>query len=207
VTVAALYVEEGGAYYGLPDVDPWPEARDARLYAGPWPVVAHPPCARWCMLAELVQSKGGGEVGDDGGTFEAALDAVRRFGGVLEHPAWTKAWRAFGLPRPASFGWTHDLFGVGWVCEVSQAAYGHRAPKATWLYYVGDVPPPPMLWARPPCGVSMTTSRRRSGSVEMTSHRERSATPPAFRDVLLSLARGARPAEGERLATWAAVLG
>ena len=38
--VAALYVAKGGAYYGLPDVDPWDEARDARLYAGPWPVVA-----------------------------------------------------------------------------------------------------------------------------------------------------------------------
>lgn len=33
--VAALYVETGGSYYGLPDVDPWDEARDARLYNGP----------------------------------------------------------------------------------------------------------------------------------------------------------------------------
>jgi len=35
--VAALYVETDGAYFGLPDVDPWDEARDARLYAGPHP--------------------------------------------------------------------------------------------------------------------------------------------------------------------------
>lgn len=25
--IAALYVQTGGAYYGLPDVDPWDEAR------------------------------------------------------------------------------------------------------------------------------------------------------------------------------------
>ena len=43
--VAALYVEKGGVYYGLPGVDPWDEERDARLYDGPWRVVAHPPCA------------------------------------------------------------------------------------------------------------------------------------------------------------------
>lgn len=49
--IAALYVIENGPYYGLPNVDPWPESRDARTYAGPHPVVAHPPCSRWCRLA------------------------------------------------------------------------------------------------------------------------------------------------------------
>ena len=56
ITVAALYVAKGGCYYGLPDVDPWDAERDARLYAGPHPVVAHPPCSRWCRLAGLVMS-------------------------------------------------------------------------------------------------------------------------------------------------------
>lgn len=46
-TVAALFVETGGCYYGLPGVDPWDEARDARNYRGPHPVVCHSPCQRW----------------------------------------------------------------------------------------------------------------------------------------------------------------
>ena len=45
--IAALYVQERGCYVGLDGVDPWPESRDARSYAGPYPVVAHPPCERW----------------------------------------------------------------------------------------------------------------------------------------------------------------
>src|SRR5207247_755620 len=89
--IAALYVETGGAYFGLPDVEPWDAARDARNYPGPWPVVAHPPCGRWSLMG-LCR---GYYDGDDGGCFEAALDAVRKFGGVLEHPAHTLAWRTF----------------------------------------------------------------------------------------------------------------
>ena len=45
--IAALYVESGGAYFGLQGVDPWDEVRDARLYAGPHAIVAHPPCQRY----------------------------------------------------------------------------------------------------------------------------------------------------------------
>ena len=45
--IAALYVEPAGCYIGQPGIDPWDEARDARQYAGPHPVVAHPPCQRW----------------------------------------------------------------------------------------------------------------------------------------------------------------
>lgn len=32
--IAALFVATGGAYYGLPGVDPWDAERDARKYAG-----------------------------------------------------------------------------------------------------------------------------------------------------------------------------
>lgn len=46
-TIAALFVETDGAYFGLPEVDPWDITRDGRKYDGPWPVVAHPPCQRW----------------------------------------------------------------------------------------------------------------------------------------------------------------
>ncbi len=46
-TIAALYVATDGCYFGLSGVDTWDQARDARKYAGPYPVVAHPPCQRW----------------------------------------------------------------------------------------------------------------------------------------------------------------
>lgn len=88
--IAALYVEAGGAYFGLANVDPWDEARDARLYDGPYPVIAHPPCQLWGAMANVNYARWGGDhnrPGNDGGCFAAALDSVRRFGGVLEHPA------------------------------------------------------------------------------------------------------------------------
>lgn len=79
--VAALFVEKGGVYFGLPDVDPWDEERDARRYEGPHPVVAHPPCSRWCRLAGLVEARWGHKKGDDEGCFASALASVRRWGG------------------------------------------------------------------------------------------------------------------------------
>ena len=82
-TVAALYVETNGSYFGLPGVDPWDEPRDARLYAGPHPVVAHPPCQRWGQMAIVNYARYGGEhnkLGNDGGCFVAALNAVRAWG-------------------------------------------------------------------------------------------------------------------------------
>ena len=89
--IAALYVDPKGAYANLPGVELWDKQRDARLYAGPHSVVAHPPCGRWCKLAALVEARYGHKRGEDGGCFAAALAAVRAFGGVLEHPAFSAA--------------------------------------------------------------------------------------------------------------------
>ena len=210
-TVAALYVAKGGCYTDLPGVDPWTEERDARLYPGPWPVVAHPPCSRWCRLAGLVEARWGHKKGDDGGTFKAALDAVHRWGGVLEHPAYSDAWQAFGLiVPPPSGGWVRSVLGGGWCCQVEQGRYGHPARKATWIYCHGTELPT-LRWGSIPNGiphaVGWRDSRRRKGRTYAAivghcknntdptdtrpriSKRQASATPPEFRDVLIGMAR------------------
>ena len=194
-TVAALYVETDGVYFDTPGVDPWDEARDARRYAGPHPVVAHPPCQRWGAMAAVNFARWGGEhnkPGNDGGCFAAALRAVRTFGGVLEHPAKSRAWAAHGLAAPAGGGWQRTSEG-GWVCEVWQSAYGHRANKATWLYHVSAVTPPPLRWQRisGTHQVGFHDQRGKHRNKPTLGRREARATPLEFKCDLLNLARSA----------------
>lgn len=214
--IAALYVDPKGAYSDLSDVELWDEHRDARRYAGPWPVVAHPPCARWSRLAGFTEARFGLKRGDDGGCFAAALDAVRTYGGVLEHPAYSDAWKRYELPRPMHReGWTQTLLDDGASCYVEQGRYGLPVKKATWLYAYG-VELPELRWGYVSDGDGdggMDSWRdrfkgRRGQWTEGESHlaacivdgvRVRSphfgltsTTPPEFRDALISMARSAR---------------
>ena len=102
--IAALFVYGDGPYASIADVDAWDIKRDARLYDGPHAVVAHPPCSRWCRLAGLVEARWGHKRGEDEGCFASALANVRRVGGVLEHPAYSDAFKAFNLPIPSRSG-------------------------------------------------------------------------------------------------------
>lgn len=190
--VAALFVQADGCYSELPHVDPWPEVRDARKYTGTLPVVAHPPCKLWGKLATVNYARWGGEhnrPGNDAGCFQSALDAVNNWGGVLEHPAMSKAFTAHGLTKPAGMGWQASIFG-GWVCEVWQSAYGHRANKATWLYYNGKNPPRQLDWRRVvgTHQVGWQDQRGKNANKPTLNKKEASATPEKFRDELISLA-------------------
>jgi hypothetical protein len=200
--IAALFVETDGCYFNLPDVDPWDQARDARRYAGPHPVVAHPPCERWGRYwnggpsARVPRLKG-----DDAGCFASALASVRKWGGVLEHPEASAAWAAHDLIEPPRFGgWVvADWYG-GWTCCIEQGAYGHRARKATWLYANG-VDLPSLKWGRTAGDFvrldevfhSIEERRRaiKTGACQRLSKRQRAATPHEFRDMLLGIARSA----------------
>jgi hypothetical protein len=186
--IAALYVETGGAYYGIDGIDPWDIERDARLYDGPHPVIAHPPCASWCQLASVNEARWGSPIGADGGTFAAALAAVRRWGGVLEHPAYSIAWTRYGLPVPGRGGWTQALGDPGMSTEISQVVYGHDARKRTWLYAVA-VDPLALDWREIPARavVGAAVHTRAYGGPRMSGNTL--ATPQAFRDVLIALAR------------------
>ena len=207
--VAALFVETDGVYYGLPDVEPWDRWRDAREYAGPYPVVAHPPCERWGRFWHGSTRKPHQyKLGDDGGCFEAALRAVRKWGGILEHPADSHAWKAFALTPPnRAGGWCiADPFG-GLACHVEQGHYGHFARKATWLYSYGTCATNFNLrWGRGEQRLHPTAlakhgyaKARRIGMVAMIGGKDkkriRDATPAEFRDLLLSIARSAITAQ------------
>lgn len=194
--IAALFVQEDGCYTGVRGVDPWPEKRDARLYNGPWPVIAHPPCQKWGALAAVNYARWGGEhnrPGNDGGCFQSALTSVRKWGGVLEHPAKSRAFAAYDLPKPSGKGWL-KIGADEWVCEVWQSAYGHRANKATWLFYKGSVRPFDLKWQRPIGShqVGFYDQRGKEKNKPTLSKKEANATPVEFRDVLISLARSCR---------------
>ena len=200
--IAVLYCEPGGIYYNprWGPLDLWDKERDARRYEGGLPVVAHPPCARWCLMAPLVESIYGYRAYEDDGMFAAALRAVRRYGGVLEHPAHTKAWLMHGLALPYGVnaeGWSNADFQGGWTIELAQRHYGHCGRKRTWLYACG-VPKLPALPRGDGEGPSMIIGaggeykalRKMKGKpVEHMTKAARKATPEAFAELLIDMAR------------------
>lgn len=202
--IAALFVETGGVYFDRPAVEPWDQARDARLYLGPWPVVAHPPCQRWGRFWHGSTRKPHQfMLGDDDGCFAHALAAVRRFGGVLEHPADSRAWEHFGLTRPERHrGWQRADIHGGWSCYVEQGHYGHASRKPTWLYLVGCERPElqfgPASQRLPQWMIDRYgyEKARRIGVVAMIGGKDktriRNATPEPFADLLIGIARTAR---------------
>jgi hypothetical protein len=218
ITVAALYVDPRGPYPTL-GVDCWDEARDARTYDGPYPVVAHPPCGPWGRLRHLYR-------GAEHDCAPRAVEQVREFGGALEHPAGSKLWGACGLPHPSrsyvgcqggsisgylvggeSVGECGELPTDecgGYTIEVNQCEWGHVARKRTWLYLVGvprdalEAPPfpgrEPTHWisgGRGREGKKAKTTPAPPG-IKVCSAQQRRRTPPLFAEYLVRLARAAR---------------
>jgi hypothetical protein len=203
--ISALFVETDGAYFGLPGVDPWDEARDARLYAGPYPVVAHPPCQRWGRFWHGSTRKPHQfKLGDDGGCFESALNSARKYGGVIEHPCDSHAWNMFGIRKPPrSGGWVATGEG-GYTCCVYQGHYGHLSGKPTWLlcYRISPEKLPDLKWGKTEQRLHPTAlakhgyaKARRIGMMAMVGGKDktkiRNATPEPFRDLLINIARSA----------------
>lgn len=197
--IAALYVLSDGPYAN-DDFDVWDEKRDARNYSGPNKVIAHPPCERWGRYwggGPMLHGTGKEKLlGDDKGCFAHAMWCVRSFGGVLEHPEGSHAFRFYGLPVPyRNGGWTDpDIYG-GRSCCVAQGNYGHRAQKLTWLYGV-DLNFKELKWGLCPGktrlvpGYHSTEERRRAvrtGICQRLSKRQRLITPIQFRDLLKGL--------------------
>jgi hypothetical protein len=169
---AALYVDVKRGPYAALGLDCWGVERDARRYPGPAPVIAHPPCGPWGRYAHRCEQ--------DATLALVAVEQVRRWGGVLEHPAHSRLWAAAGLPRPGELPDAHG----GYTIHVEQGWWGHAAPKPTWLYLVGVRPGSVVLPAPRP---------QPTGRVERMAKTCRHLTPPDFARYLVSLASLAHP--------------
>lgn len=184
--VAVLFARADSHYKALPGVDVWDAARDARRWPGGCPVIAHPPCRAWGAFSMFAKPRDGER--------ELALWAVqqvRQWGGVLEHPKASKLWPEAGLPAPGK----HDGFG-GWTLGIHQHWWGHRAEKSTLLYVVGcaprDIPEMPLQldYATHVIG---DVGRAGNGKRPEISKAEREHTPPALARWLVDLAQRCRP--------------
>lgn len=193
-TVAALYIDPRGPYPSMPGVDCWDESRDARLYDGPYPVVAHPPCGPWSKLRHLCKE----DTADCG---PRAVDQVRRFGGVLEQPEHSKLWDECELEKPLEpieldenkqkvrHSNRIDEHG-GWSLYVEQVSWGHSCVKPTWLYMVGvRVPFHQLYRVRREPTHCICTGPRQLKRLPVASKPMKHRTPPLFAEWLISLAR------------------
>lgn len=179
--VAALFVRPDSIYKTMPGVDAWDIARDARRWPGGSPLVAHPPCRAWGSLRAFAKPRP-----DEKQLAVWAVDQVRRYGGVLEHPNASRLWPELDLPT----GRRTDAWG-GWTLSVDQLWWGHKAAKRTRLYIVGVAPseiPPYPLSLNHPTHVVTQSRRDREG--------------PRARRHLPELSKALREHTPPRLATW-----
>ena len=190
--IAALYVMYPGVYYSIPGVEAYgapveywgKPVRDAKLYDGPYPVVAHPPCGPWGRMRGLSKYQ-------DKSCGPRAVEQVRKFGGVLEHPETSLLWAHCGL---SAVGAGPDEYG-GRTYIVQQVAWGHVCQKSTWLYVVG-VPHELVLAGIKTGGAPtrvVTTYKRGPNRLPSASVYERTATPWEFAKWLISLANAVQP--------------
>jgi len=109
--VPVLFARRDSIYKTL-DCDVYDRERDARTWPGGAPAIFHPPCAHWGQLYRFATQ-------DTRDLAPWAVERVRQFGGVLEHPAHSRLWAACQLPAPGE----RDHFG-GFTLELPQLWFG-----------------------------------------------------------------------------------
>lgn len=116
-----------------------------------------------------------------------AVDQIRAWGGVLEHPARSALWAEKPLPAPGC----RDAWG-GWTLPVDQHWFGHRARKSTLLYICGiepnDIPAMPLKLGAAEFVIGDSGRRSTGTKRPEISKAEREHTPIEFARWLVTLA-------------------
>lgn len=176
--VAVLFAARNSVYHTLSGVDVYDIDRDALAFPGGMPVVAHPPCRAWSAYCQHQAKPRPGEKE----LAPWAVEQLRQFGGVLEHPAHSRLWHELKLPLPGEGEWA----GL-WSMAVNQSWWGDTRTKKTWLLFSGidrhELPEIPFRLH------NATGDRRRW---QLMSKSQRAATNREFAGWLVAVAALAR---------------
>ena len=118
--LAVLFCHKDTEYAGLPGVHLWYRERNALLYPGPFPIIAHPPCAAFGRFKKR--------------STQPALPSIlcvhlaELYGGVIEQPATSCLFRLCAPP--------------GFIETIRQSAFGYPTEKLTHLFWVSRPAPP-----------------------------------------------------------------
>ncbi|MBN2684387.1 MAG: hypothetical protein JXR40_03840 [Pontiellaceae bacterium] len=152
-------------------VDLWDEERDAFIFLGGKPVVAHPPCRLWAKL-KAMPNLTEEERQREKRLGRHCVRMVLENGGVLEHPAGSELFDDMGLP---SGGYANKH---GFTLEFPQRIFGHSMMKPTWFFFAG-IAYEQVLPIRPALHFSPLKQ------IHHLSAAQREATPPALAKWLL----------------------
>ncbi len=188
--ITVLFCQEDSIYKSFPVCDVWDEKRNALNFNELIPIIAHPPCRKFSRMRGLSTAP---EVEKELAYF--AAHHIKKYGGILEHPAFSILWKEANLPNPGEI----DKFG-GFTLVISQFWFGHKADKLTWLYIVGlkegDLPPIPFALGEPLFTCSLSHVER-PAKPEIPK-RERSATPRKFAEWLIETVQRIEAAQRQK---------
>jgi hypothetical protein len=185
--VSALYVRRDSIYKRL-GVDCWDVDRDARRWPGGHPVIAHPPCRSWGNLRHMAKPQPG-----ERELAIHAIQVIRKYGGVLEHPRGSMLWEFLNLPLPGFI----DDYG-GFSILINQSWFGHKAEKKTLLYINGckpsDLPSIPIRFDAIEFTVSSKIKKKSGRRIKREiTKKEREETPVDLAKWLIEVATKCNP--------------
>lgn len=129
--ITVLCCHKNSIYKTLPGLDCYDSLRNALEYTGHNPIIAHPPCGMW---SAHVSHQYKGNKDKDFTLAVHCINMLRRNGGILEQPAYSRLFYRFGLPLPG------ESFGGMETHYVWQSWWGYPTRKKTWLCFFKTKP-------------------------------------------------------------------
>lgn len=168
--ISVLFTQTKSIYNQL-GTDNWDIKRDAKNWPGGNAIIAHPPCRAWGNYSNKAKPIPG-----ERELAIWAIEQIRKWGGILEHPRTSRLWKEMKLPRPGEQPDQYEGFSI----SIDQYWFGHRGKKNTWLYIKGTT-----LQKLPIIPLKLG---RATYKVEDMGKKERAATPRRLAEWLIKTA-------------------